>query len=120
MPLWEFDDLSLGSLRSESFQVHSRAFTPQPPQSFIHGDAGKPRRKTRVAAKAAEMGKGFDIRFLDHIFGFAVIPQNAAGDPVQPAIVPLHDGAKRRVVTGERTPNEFGIVGRAGNMRRRR
>ena len=66
------------------------------------------------------MGKGFDIRFLDHIFGFTVIPQNAAGDPVKSAIVPLHDGAKRHVVTGERTPNEFGIVGRAGNMRRRR
>lgn len=116
--LRESDNLSVGSLRSGSFQVHSWAFTPQPLQSFIHGDAGKPCRKTGIAAKAAEMGKGFDIRFLDHIFGFAVIPQNAAGDPVQPAIVPLHDGAKRRVVTGERTPNEFGIVGRAGNMRR--
>ena len=30
----------------------------------------------------------------------------------------LHNGAERRVVTGERTPNEFDIVGRAGNMRR--
>jgi hypothetical protein len=116
--LREFDDLSLDSFRSESFQVHSRAFTPQPPQGFIHGDAGKPCRKTGIAAKAAEIGKGFDIRFLDHIFGFGFIPQNAAGDPVQAAIVPLHDDAKRHVVTGERTPNEFDIVGRAGNMRR--
>ena len=73
-----------------------------------------------IAAEAAEMGKGFDLRFLDHIFGFAVIPQNAAGDPVQSAIVPLHDGAKCRVVTGKRTPNDFGIVGRAGNIRHRR
>jgi hypothetical protein len=118
--LREFDDLRLGSSRFESFQVCRRAFTPKPPQSFIHGDAGKPCRKTGIAAKAAETGKGFDIRFLDHIFGFAVIPQDAAGDPVQPAIVPLHDGAKRRIVMGERTPDEFGIVGRAGNMRRGR
>ena len=78
-PLREFDDLSLGSLRFESFQVHSRALTPQPPQSFIHGDAGKPSRKTRIAAESTKMGKGFDIRFLDHIFGFAVIPQNWCG-----------------------------------------
>jgi hypothetical protein len=28
-----------------------------------------------------------------------------------PAIVPLHDGAERCVVTGECTPNELGIVG---------
>ncbi len=76
--------------------------------------------RLEIAAKSAEMGKGFDIRFLDHIFGIAVIPQNAAGNPVQSAIVPLHDGAKRRVVTGERAPNEFGIVGRAGNTRRSR
>ena len=104
------------SLRFESFQVHSRTFAPQPPQSFIHGDAGKPCRKRGIAAKAVQMGKGVDIRFLDHIFGFAIIPQDAAGDPVKPAIVPLHDGAKRRVVTGERAPNEFGIVGRDGNI----
>ena len=57
------------------------------------------------------MGKSVDIRFLDGIFGFAVISQDAAGDPVKPAIVPLDGGAERRVVTGERTPNEFGIVG---------
>jgi hypothetical protein len=61
--------------------------------------------------ETAQMGKSVDIRFLDGIFGFAVISQDAAGDPVKPAIVPLHDGAERRVVTGERTPNEFGIVG---------
>jgi hypothetical protein len=57
------------------------------------------------------MGKSVDIRFLDGIFGFAVISQDAAGDPVKPAIVPLHDGAERPVVTGECTPNELGIVG---------
>ena len=117
--LREFDDLSLGSLRFESFQVHRLTFAPRPPQSFIHGDAGKPRRKSGIAAKAAEMGKGFDIRFLDDIFGFAVIPQDASGDPVKPAIVPLHDSTKRHVVTGECAPHEFGFVGRDGNMRRR-
>jgi hypothetical protein len=107
--LRELNDLSLGSLRFESFQLDSRTFAPQPPQSFIHGDAGKPCRKTRIAAKALQMGKGVDIGFLDDIFGFAVVAQDASGDPVKPAIVPLHDSAKRRVITGERTPHEFGI-----------
>jgi hypothetical protein len=112
----EFDDLSLGSLRFESFQVHNRALTPQPPQGFVHGDAGKPCRKAGVAANPAQTGKGGDIRFLDHIFGFAVIPQNAARNPIKSAIVPLHDGTKCRVVTGEGAPYEFGIAGRDGNM----
>ncbi len=117
--LREFDDLSLGSLRVESFQVHRLTFAPQPPQSFIHGDAGKPCRKSGIAAKAAEMGKGGDIRLLDDIFGFAAIPQDASGDPVKSAVVPLHDGAKRHVVTGECAPHEFGFVGRDATMRGR-
>ena len=98
-------------MRFKSFQVDSQTFAPQPPQSFIHGDAGKPCRKTGIAAKAIQMGKSVDIGFLDDIFGFAVISQDAARDPVKPAIVPLHDGAKRRIVARKRTPHEFGIVG---------
>jgi hypothetical protein len=66
------------------------------------------------------MGKGVDIGFLDDIFGFSIVPQDAAGDPVKPAIVPLHDGAKRCIVTGKRAPHEFGIVGWDRNTRRRR
>jgi len=64
------------------------------------------------------MGKSVDIRFLDGIFGFAVISQDAAGDSVKSAIVPLHDGAECRVITCERTPNELGIVGWNSKMRR--
>ena len=75
--------------------------------------------RLRIAAKAAEMRKGVDIRFLDGIFGFAIIPQDAAGDPVKPAIVPLHDSAERGAITGACTPNELSIVGRDGNMRHR-
>jgi hypothetical protein len=68
--LREHNDLSLGSLRFERIQVDSQTFARQAPQSFIHGDAGKPGRKTGIAAKAI------------HIFGFGVVPQDAAGDPV--------------------------------------
>ena len=118
--LGELNDLGLGPLRFKSFQVYSRTLAPQPPQCFVHDDAGKPRGKARIAAISIEMGEGVDIGFLDDIFGFAVIPQDAARNPIKPAIVPLHDGAKRRFVTSERAPHEFSIVGREGNMRRGR
>ena len=118
--LRELNDLSLGSLRFERIQVDSQTFAPQPPQSFIHGDAGKPCRKTGIAAKAIQMGKSADIGFLNDIFGFSVVSQDAAGDPVKPAILPLHDGTKCRIVTRKRAPHEFGIVGWDRNMGRRR
>jgi hypothetical protein len=118
--LRELNDLSLGSLRFERIQVDSQTFAPQPPQSFIHGDAGKPCRKTGIAAKAIQMGKSADIGFLDGIFGFGVVPQDAAGDPVKPTIVPLHDDTKCSIVTRKRAPYEFGIVGWDRNTRRRR
>jgi hypothetical protein len=66
------------------------------------------------------MGKSADIGFLDGIFGFGVVPQDAAGDPVKPTIVPLHDDAKCSIVTRKRSPYEFGIVGWDPNTRRRR
>jgi hypothetical protein len=66
------------------------------------------------------MGESVDVGFLDDIFGFVVISQDAAGDPVKSTIVPLHDGSECRVVTGECTPHKCGIVGRDADMRRRR
>jgi hypothetical protein len=106
--LRELNDLSLGSLRFERIQVDSQTIARQAPQSFIHGDAGKPGRKTGIAAKAI------------HIFGFGVVPQDAAGDPVKPPIVPLHDDTKCDIVTRKRAPHKFGIVGWDRNTVRRR
>jgi hypothetical protein len=65
------------------------------------------------------MREGIHIGFLDDIFGFAVVPQDAASDPVKPPIVPLYNNAERRTVTGKRAPHAFGIV-RWGRKRRRR
>jgi hypothetical protein len=66
------------------------------------------------------VGKGFDIRFLNGVFGFALVPQNTARDPVQAAVMPLHDGAECRVVTAEGTPDEFEIARLSGDIRRGR
>ena len=56
------------------------------------------------------MRKGVQISFLDDVFGFAVVPYYAPGDPVEPAIMPLHDRAECRALVGERATHEFGIV----------
>jgi hypothetical protein len=56
------------------------------------------------------MGIGLNIGFLHDILGFAVVPYNTACDPVKAPIVPLHDGSKRRAVTGARTLHQFGII----------
>jgi hypothetical protein len=66
------------------------------------------------------MSEGIDIGLLHDIFGFAIVPQDAAGDPVKSAIVPLHDCAERRLITAERTPHQLGLFEAVGNTRRRR
>jgi hypothetical protein len=64
--------------------------------------------------------EGIHVGFLDGIFGFAVVPQDAASDPIKPLIVPLHNNAERPTIAGKRTPHEFGIVRSDRNTRRRR
>ncbi len=76
--------------------------------------------RLQIPAKAAKMGKRFDIGFLDGVLGFALVAQNAARDPVQAAVVPLHDGAERRVVPVKGPPDEFGIGGLGGDIWRGR
>ena len=56
-----------------------------------------------------------NIGVLNGVFGIAIVLKDAAGDAVEPAIMPLHDGAKRGLVTGERTLDNFGLAGRDGN-----
>ena len=57
------------------------------------------------------MGEGPDVGFLDHVFGFAVVAQDAAGDPVEPAIVRLHDRANGRLVAATGALDQFGVSG---------
>ena len=50
-----------------------------------------------------------DIGFLHHVLGLAVVAQNAAGDPVKPAIVRLHDEANGRLIAPAGAPDQFGL-----------
>ena len=60
------------------------------------------------------MGNGVDIRFLDIMFSLAAITQDAAGDQVKPAIVPLHDGVEcrgvRAIAARPRIPRDSPIL----------
>jgi hypothetical protein len=66
------------------------------------------------------MLEGIHVGFLDGIFGFAVVPQDAASDPIKPPIVPLHNNAECPTIAGKRALHEFGIVRSDGNTRRGR
>ncbi len=64
------------------------------------------------------MGKGVNIGFLNGVFGIAIVPKDAAGDAVEPAIMLLDDGAKRGLVTGERALDKARLARRDGKARR--
>ena len=55
-----------------------------------------------------------DIGFLHDIRALRHHTQDAAGEPVQPAIIRLHDRANRSLVAGKRPPHQFGVAGVAG------
>ena len=56
------------------------------------------------------MREGTNVGFLHDVLGLAVVAQDAAGDPVELAIVRLHDGANRAFVTRAGAANQFQIV----------
>ena len=65
--------------------------------------------KLEIAAKLVEMGEGADIGFLHHILGLGVVAQDAAGQPIKPAVIRLHDRADRGFVAGKRAPHQLGV-----------
>src|SRR3981081_4194028 len=50
-----------------------------------------------------------DIGFLHHVLGLAVVAQDAAGDPVKPAIVRLHDRANGRLIAISGALDQLGV-----------
>ena len=63
------------------------------------------------------MGKCADIGFLEDVLGFAVVAHDAARDPIELAVMGLHDGAKRAGVAGGRPPREVDVGRRQGQPR---
>ena len=71
-----------------------------------------------IAAKTFQMREGADVGLLHDVLGLAVVAQDAAGEPVEPAVVRLHDGADRRLVARQRPPHQFGVAGVEGRALR--
>ena len=57
------------------------------------------------------MCEGADVSLLHHVLGLAVVAQDAAGKPVEPAVIGLHDGANRGLVTGQRPADQVEVTG---------
>jgi hypothetical protein len=57
------------------------------------------------------MGESADIRLLHGVFRLTVVAQDGAGDPVEPAIVFLHDDAESRAISCERALDQLTIAG---------
>ena len=51
-----------------------------------------------------------DVCLLHGILGFGVVSQHASGNPIETAIVPLHDGAKSIGIAREHAPHQLCIV----------
>ena len=56
------------------------------------------------------MREGTNVGFLHDVLGLAVVTQDTAGDPIELAIIRLHDGTDRAFVAGARATNQFQIV----------
>ena len=70
--------------------------------------------RLEVATETLQMGEGPDIGFLHDVLGLAVVAQDAAGDPVEPAIVRLHDRANGAFLARAGAPDQFGVFRFAG------
>ena len=107
----KLDDFGFERALRQGVQFHGGPTAAQPAERLVHGDPRQPGRETGIAAETFQVREGADVGFLHHILGLGIIAQDAAGQPVEPAVVRLHDGANRRLVAGERPPNQFGIAG---------
>ncbi len=105
----ELDDLGFERALQQRVQFHGGPPAAQPAQRLVHGDPRQPGRQAGIAAKTFQMREGADVGLLHDILGLAVVAQDAAGEPVEPAVVRLHDGADRGFVAGQRPPHQFGV-----------
>lgn len=96
--------------RIQALKLDGLPAAPQAPQRLIDRDPGKPGAKTRSAAKTVKMLEGVDIDVLDSIFGLAVVFQNAAGKPVKPLVVALHNGLECHAIPCKRPLHQTGVI----------
>ena len=110
----ELDDLGFERALRQRGHLDAGPLAPQPAQRLVHRDPRQPGREAGIAAKAFQMREGADVSLLHDVLGLAVVAQDAAGEPVEPAVVRLHDGANRGLVAGQRPADQVGVAGSGG------
>src|SRR5207248_7107144 len=110
----ELNDLALNLIFTLRLPFDGRALPPQPAQSLVHGDTGKPSCEPRVGPKGIESREGTHIGLLDDVLGLAVIAKDAPSDPVEPAVVPACQDPNRRFVTTARAAHQLLIAQQLG------
>src|SRR5262249_34707398 len=68
-------------------QFLHRTLTPQAAERLVDDDAPEPGTETRLATERRQVGKATQVGLLQHVLGFGVVADDAASQPVEPAIV---------------------------------
>src|SRR5262249_28698857 len=85
-------------------------------EGFVEDDAGEPGREPGVAAKAVEIAEGADVSLLYDVLGLGLVADDAAGDAIEPAVMPLNHDSEGGVVATAHSGNKVGVgsLGEAG------
>jgi hypothetical protein len=105
----KLDDLCLEGARRQRGPFDPRALAAQPAERLVHGDSRQPCREAGIAAEFRKMRERPDIGLLHNVLGLGVVAQDAAGQPVKPAVIRLHDRTDGRLVALAGARDQFGF-----------
>src|SRR5690606_11417734 len=74
---------------------------------FVDDDARQPSEYARLAPELRQTSEGADISFLHHVLGFRFVAHNAACDPEEPLVAPLHDGPESAALARPRATHQI-------------
>ncbi len=80
-------------------------------ERLVDDDASEPGAESRLAAESVETAESANIGLLHCIFGFAVVPHDAARDAIEPAVLLLDDLPDRHAILAARTFDKLVFIG---------
>ena len=82
----------------------------RPGDGFVDDDPRQPGRQFGVAAELADRAPGLQVGFLQRVFGFGVVAQDAARGAVQQLVVAPHQQHEGALVAGPDAARQFGVA----------
>src|SRR5262245_20136062 len=96
--------------------IHRYVGVPaQPLIGFVEHDAREPGGEACLSTEVGKRGEGSQIGLLKYILGLAVVAYHAPRDPVESAVVPLHQNANSLLVLAQHEVDEI-CVGSGINL----